>query len=265
MHVPRAARDPRPVAAPWRVARVAASSRWWTGALAAALLAPGLKAGAIRASRHRLGPLARRVVAASREEREARDAAREARQRARRAAVARIRAPEADPEVALDAARLLEGKLRARGFQVPPYRAVRAAARRLGKAGLANKAALRQMARRLRVGALLQLDLLTARLTTPRRAGYALPSHWTEGDLERESAEVHARLRIFDEVQGEVVLDRQDRVTLPVPVPPDGGPPGRSPALREAMSLALDHLLIDVGPEGRADDLARAAAGEEGE
>ncbi len=209
---------------------------------------PG-SAGAIRVGKD-LGPLARRVVAGLRQEREARDRARDERELRRRIAIAKVTLDEGDPEVAERIAAVFEARLRAVGFRVAPFQAVQARIDAAGRELLRSRVGLRQLARRLGVGALVSLEVPVHRLVAARQSGYALPTWWDRTQLDGELAEVRIRLQVFDAVGGERVLDRQDRQMRPVPRPPQGVPPPRTEVMADAVEVTADHLLEGFTPEG---------------
>lgn len=158
----------------------------------------------------------------------------------------RVRTPDGDAELAETLARAVEDELRERGFRVPPFRAVRPRVVRFGEDLLGSSVALRQLARKLRVGRLVHLTVLEHRVESARRSGYALPTWWETEELGAEFAEVHLRMQIFDDLDGKVVLDRQDRQHRMIPPAPEGGASNRTAVLDDALGTCLDHLLIGV-------------------
>lgn len=224
-------------------------------ALVTLLAAEPLFAGAIRPTRQ-MGPMARRLLAGIRKERVRRDDARQAAEWARRVAVVEVETSGDDPDIAAQVARTFEAALRHRGFLVRPYRKVRA---RMGSAApelLRNDLTLRQLARRLRSGRLLRIEVKELRVADGHTAAFAVPSWWGKVELDQEFAEVHLRMRMFEASSGEVTLDRQDRQHLGIASQAGDAAERRTAGLRRALDRCVDHLLLGLEPQGPVLDAA---------
>jgi hypothetical protein len=220
-------------------------------ALAVLLAAEPAVAGAIRPTRQ-MGPMARRLLTNIRQERVRRDQARQDAEWARRVAVVEVETAGDDPDVAAQVARTLEAALRHRGFLVRPYRRVR---ERMGDAAgelLRSDLTLRQLARRLRSGRLVRVEVKEFRVADGHTAAFAVPSWWGKVELDQEFAEVHLRMRMFEAGPGEVTVDRQDRQHLGIAAQEGDAAERRTFALRRALDRCVDHLLLGIAPQGPA-------------
>lgn len=232
-------------------------------AVLAATAAP-LRAGAIRPTRQ-MGPMARRLLASIRQERVRRDEARQDAELARRVAIVEVETPTDDPDTAAQVARTLEAALRHRGFLVRPFRRVR---EHMGDAApelLRSDLTLRQLARRLRSGRLVRVEVQEFRVADGHTAAFATPSWWGKAELDQEFAEVHLRLRMFEAGPGRVTLDRQDRQHLGVGAREGDAALRRTEALRTALDRCVDHLLLGLAPEGPVLEAAAAEVEGDGE
>lgn len=200
-----------------------------------------------------MGPTARRLLRSMRDERRARDQAREAAQRKRRVGIVQVQTPGDDPDLATKVARALEANLRGRGFSVRPFRKIHQRVEAWGKELLGSNLSLRQLARRLGLGHLIQVKVLEFRVANGNHAGFAIPSWWTEAERKQEFVEVHLKLEIFDALEGKVVARRQDRQHRFVPPTLDEEPSLRSQTMEQTLQETLDHLLFDWIPESPAD------------
>lgn len=223
--------------------------------LALCFLATPLAAGPIRPTAQ-MGPVARRLLAGIRTEREARDQARLLAQLRRRVAVIRVRTPGEDFDVATRVARCFETQLRDRGFLVRPFRKVWPRLQAAEAELTASDHALRQLARRLKVGLLLLVEVRELRVADGRNAAFAVPSWWGSRELDQEFAETHLRLEVFDAAEGRTVADRQDRQhrlvphTAPLPGVLPEGASMRDQVLDEVLAAATAHVLHDLAPPG---------------
>lgn len=223
-------------------------------------LATQTGAGPIRPTAE-MGPRARRILAGVAAERTARDQARESRERAGTAALVRVDAPGLPAAVSDEVARIAAGTLRALGFKVRPYAAVRERLARLGPEVLESDLTMRQLCRRLRTGVLVQIDVPAWQLGSAERAGFASPSWWSEADRGRELALVQLRVRVYEEGPGKTTRDRQDRQwSFVPPVPPGGVAADRTGLLTELAGVALGHLLAGLDPGRPRDPLGREVA-----
>jgi hypothetical protein len=208
-----------------------------------------VEAGAIRPTAQ-MGPRARRILASIRTQRTQRETAREKVVLSHRIAIARIRTPGDDPDLAIRVAQEFEEALRARGFSVRPYRKVWPRIQKVGVDLLGSPLTLRQLCRRLRVGKLIQLTVHKLHLGSGNDADFATPSWWGPKERAQEFAEAHLRMQVFDAEEGKVVMDRQDRQLDHVPALSDT-PPARGAVLGAVLGRTTEHLLFDLRAPGK--------------